>query len=295
MGGVRRPTTSGESVGAGLAPGWRAGLELHLDQRLGVTRLAGMRHWGPLRVQRPFYPGDAGECHLYLLHPPGGMVSGDTLDIDVRLDPGARALLTTPSAGKIYRGNGGDASQHQRVVCRLGGNSYLEWLPQETIVFAGARGELSLRVELDQDAQCCLWDMVCLGRPASGELFTAGFLRQRLAVYRGGLPLYMESNLFRGGSALLNAPWGLGGNPVSGALLATCSLSGDELADLRDSLVRHCREGEQIAVSDLGGVLVVRYLGPSAEYCRQHFVGAWQLLKPRLTDTPVIEPRIWRT
>lgn len=282
-------------MGSAFAPGWQAGLELEMARRDGVTRLTHARHWGPLRVQRPFYPDERGDCHLYLLHPPGGMVTGDRLNIDVQLSQSARSLLTSPSAGKIYRGNNTGDSQQQRVRCRVENHSYLEWLPQETIVFDGARGELDLLVELDDSSDCALWDVVCLGRPASGERFTSGYLRQRLELIRAGEPLYIENNCFDGGSELLEAPWGLAGNPVTGTFLVTCSLDEEAVAALRELLADQCVGSERLAVTNLGSLVVVRYIGASPERCRQLFVRAWRWLKPGPGGLDVIEPRIWRT
>ena len=277
--------------------GWHGGLELALDRRGGRNRVAQVKHWGPLRIQRPFYPqGPDGECHLYLLHPPGGMVTGDRLDIAMTLSSGAHGLLTTPSAGKLYRGNDSAVSQVQSVVARVQGDSFLEWLPQETIVFDGARGESNVRVELDGNARCAVWDMVCLGRPASGESFTRGYLRQGLALYRDGEPLYLERNDLGGGGELLNAPWGLDGCPVSGTFLLTLGLDRNRLGDLREELkARVLLLGGRVAVSDLGGLVAIRYLGKSAAHGRSLFICAWRRLRPMLAGVEAVEPRIWHT
>ncbi|MCK9503137.1 MAG: urease accessory protein UreD [Porticoccaceae bacterium] len=287
-------------MGSAFTPGWQAGLELSLRQRHNLTRLTHARHWGPLRVQRPFYPGlgtseGSGECHLYLLHPPGGMVSGDCLQMNIDLAENAHGLLTTPSAGKIYRGNHTDARQKQEVSCRVGDGSLLEWLPQETIVFDGARGELSLRVELDETSSCCLWDIVCLGRPASAEYFTQGFLRQRLALYRNNEPVYVESNHFVGGSALLAEPWGLGGRPVTGSFLVTASIDSEILAALQGLALSYSVDNDMAAVSCVDGLVVIRYLGGSVERCKELFIDCWQQLRPLVRNLAAIEPRIWRT
>ena len=76
---------------------WRA--ELALDYRLqdGRTVLA-RRHRGPLQVQKALYPEGQGLCHTLLIHPPGGIAGGDSLSIDVAVQSGAQALITTPGA-----------------------------------------------------------------------------------------------------------------------------------------------------------------------------------------------------
>src|SRR3990167_10982309 len=86
--------------------GWRARLELGFARREERTVMVRNRSLGPLRVQRPFYPAPD-ECQVYVLHPPGGLVAGDRLEIHIHSDADARVLLTTPGAGRVYRG--GDA------------------------------------------------------------------------------------------------------------------------------------------------------------------------------------------
>ena len=91
-------------------------------------------------MQRPFYPEGA-PCHVYVLHPPGGIVAGDRLDLDIHLEPGSHALLTMPGASKFYRSIGPTARLTQRF--HLAAGSTLEWLPQDSIFFSGARASLA--------------------------------------------------------------------------------------------------------------------------------------------------------
>src|SRR5690606_30424398 len=112
--------------------GWRAELALRFELRGPRTVLAGRRHYGPLRVQRPFYPEGA-PCHTYVLHPPGGVVGGDRLHMDIRLEPGSHALLTMPGATKFYRSAGATSLLQQHF--HVGEDAVLEWLPQDNILF----------------------------------------------------------------------------------------------------------------------------------------------------------------
>ena len=209
---------------------WSARMELDFAVRQGRTTLAKMQFSGPLRVQRPFYPeatpADAPgrmqasqPCHCCLLHPPGGLVSGDDLSLAVRLEQGAHALLTAPSASKFYAADAHNVAQRQTTDINVAGG-ILEWLPRETIVYDGARAEMRTSVELDNASTCIGWEMICLGRPAANESFTHGSVRQSLMLTREGLPLLHEVLRFEGGDALQKCACGLGDQAVSATLFA---------------------------------------------------------------------------
>ena len=209
---------------------WSARMELDFAVRQGRTTLAKMQFHGPLRVQRPFYPEAAPTavpgrpqasqpCHCCLLHPPGGLVSGDDLSLDVRLEQDAHALLTAPSASKFYAADSHNVAQRQTNDLRVTGG-VLEWLPRETIIYDGARAEMRTSVELDNTSACIGWEMICLGRPAANESFTRGSVRQSLILTREGLPLLHEVLRFEGGDALQKCACGLGDQAVSATLFA---------------------------------------------------------------------------
>lgn len=268
---------------------WRARLDLNFEARGGRTLLAARAHHGPLRVQRPFYPEGEGVCHVYILHPPGGMVGGDELVIDVAVGAGASVLLTTPAAGKFYRSNGAVARQSHHL--RVAQGAMLEWLPQEGIVFDGAHAELSTRVELAEGAGFIGWEILCLGRPGAGERFTHGALRQRVELWREGMPLYIERARYEEGAAALTAPWGLAGCAVSGSLWCVCD--GEELlARVREAVAP---AAGLFSATRLDGVLLCRYLGDHADEARRCFETVWQVLRPALLQRSACAPRIWAT
>ncbi|MGB5065575.1 MAG: urease accessory protein UreD, partial [Candidatus Competibacter sp.] len=225
-------------------------------------------------------------------HPPGGVVGGDQLRIDATLDPGARALLTTPAAGKFYRSAGPFARQLQHLTVAAG--AALEWLPQENIVYQGARVHASTRIDLQGDACFLGWEILCLGRPAAGEGFEHGECRQDFELWRDGEPLYLEHGRYTGGDSVLAAHWGLQGQPVSATLLAAGSPPG-LVADLRTALEPAAGDAARVTVSQLDGVLVCRYLGPSANRARQLLTLAWGLLRPALLGRPPCPSRFWTT
>ncbi len=272
--------------------GWHAHLELDFELRGARTTLARRRHHGPLGVQRPFYPEPDGTCHVYVLHPPGGLVSGDTLELDVTVRTGARALLTTPAATKLYRQRENDARQLQRFVVDTGAR--LEWLPQETIAYDGAAAQLETRVELADGAEFLGWELLCLGRPANHERFARGAVKQRIELWRGSQPLLIERALHIGGSPALSAAWGLGDAPVIGTLVYAGPPRTPELIDELRATLESSAPGETSA-SELASVLVCRYRGARVEHGLLAFRSAWELLRSHGGGTRAVAPRIWAT
>ena len=153
---------------------WCAELNIDLAVRAQQTVVSNVLHDGPLRIQKTFSQPD-GSCHLYLLHPPGGLVGGDQLSINIDSGDSTKVLVTTPSAGKFYRCLP-NLSQKQMVQISLGDYSQVEWLPQENIFFDGAQADVETEVYLATDSVFLGWEIQCLGRQASGEFFKSGSL-----------------------------------------------------------------------------------------------------------------------
>lgn len=274
-------------------PGWHAHLSLAFANDDNRTSLVHSSHRGPLRVQRAFYPEGPGCPHVYVLHPPGGLVPGDALVIEVDVQGGARALVTTPAAGKVYRVGGRALPQAQCVSARVAAGACLEWLPQDGIVFDGADVALHNRFDLCGDARLIAWDVITLGRQAGDLPFDRGRVDQRFAVWRDGRPLWLERLHVVGGDALLGAPWGLGGLPVYGTLVATGNVGAEMLQALRELAPEHVER--RWAVTQLPELIVSRYLGLHGREALGLFERAWALMRPVLLDRVAVAPRIWST
>ncbi|CDH47375.1 urease accessory protein UreD [Candidatus Contendibacter odensensis] len=278
--------------------GWQACLTLGFQRQGSRTILGSCLHRGPLQVQRPFYPEGEAVCHVAILHPPGGVVGGDELRFNAALDANSHALITTPAAGKFYRSAGPMAYQTQRLTVAAG--AVLEWLPQENIVYAGAKIHAITRVELQGDARFIGWEILCLGRPAAGEIFTTGEYRQNFELWRDGEPLYLEHSRYNGGDPVLAARWGLQNQPVSATLLCAGSPP-DGVNIIRAgweelmALLPATGAGELATVTQLDGVLIGRYLGPSAVRARRLFTLAWEVLRPAILNRPACPSRFWNT
>jgi len=264
--------------------GWSAALSLRLAPRAGRTRLRSATHHGPLRVQRAFHPEPDGTAHVVLLHPPAGLVSGDRLDVDVVVEGGGRALVTTTGAGKAYRAAAGrEATSSSRA--RVAAGSALEWVPQESVVFDGAHARLETSIELEEGGALLAWEVICLGRPACSERFTRGALWSHLAVTRGGRPLFVERGQIVGGDPALGAPWGLGGRPAFGTMLA----SAGGVDDLRAAL-----DGCVAAVTRFGELRVVRAAGRDGSEVRAILERARHVVRDAW-GRPRLDPGIWRS
>ena len=286
-----RDGRDGQASEEAARPGWQARLALGFERRGASSALVQREHFGPLRVQKALYPEGPDVCHAILLHPPGGIAGGDSLEISVNVGAGARALLTTPGAGKWYRAGGRQARQSLRV--RIGEGGVVEYLPQETIVFDGAEAQMQTHIELAAGALFCGWEILCLGRTASGERFSHGRLELATRIEKQGQPLWLERGRLLGGSSWLQAAPGLAGFPVSASLLlAGRAIAPEWLAACRALPVA---DGLLTGVTALPELLVARCLAPGTEAARRWLSEVWQQLRPLALGKPPVLPRIWNT
>lgn len=270
---------------AATPQGWQARLELGFERRHDKTVLAHRRHIGPLTVQRPFYPeGDA--CHVYVLHPPGGVVAGDCLTLAIDAAEGSAALVTTPAAGKFYRSDGQLAQQQVSMTVAAGAS--LEWLPQETIIYEGARVAAGLRLELAEGARFIGWEMLALGRPAANEGFASGDVELAWQIFRPGGLFYRER--LRIDAQAFAATWGLNGHSACGTLLA-CPASPVQLAVVQQLIGGVAGRG----VTLLGDMLICRALDSRADRLRDFFQLVWRSLRSDVVKRTACAPRIWAT
>lgn len=269
---------------------WRAQLELGFCYEAGATRLTLKRHNGPLRVQRPFFPEGAALSHVYILHPPGGIVGGDALDVSITLAQNAAVLCTTPGATKVYR----SAGRTSRVsnTLKVAAEATLEWLPQETLVYDGARLEACTKVELDERAAFFGWDINCMGRPGAGEPFVRGAVRQRMEIWRQGTLLIAEQLHAAGNDPLLRSAWGLQGKPVFGS--CWCTVNAEELLTAIRARIG-VGDDELFAATQMRGLLICRYIGASTERARHVFEDVWHMARRSLNGRDACIPRVWNT
>ena len=298
---------------------WQA--KLDLDFSRGPKRTFVHRsHRGPLSMQRPFYPeGDV--CHVTVLHPPGGVVSGDQLLTAVQVNPGARALVVTPGATKHYRSRTADTNSTTdqppigvvRQRLNIDGGS-LEWLPNEAIHFDGSESRIETQFNLYNDARLIALDVQVFGRRAGNLPFLSGQADIALSVFHDELPLLMD-RMRVSKDTVHNSAAGLRGYTVYGTLVASHATN-DLVELLRRKLkpiMTEFSEGELlkdpstavlpkvplraplVAVSRIDQLLIVRYLGDRSDQALSVLRSVRNAIRPSVIGRASYTPRIWST
>ncbi|SFE82671.1 urease accessory protein UreD [Nitrosomonas sp. Nm166] len=272
----------------------QAKLSLKFAKIDGTTRLVARDHFGPLVVQKPLYPEGREICHVVIIHPPGGVVSGDQLEITTHIDAFANAQITTPGATKWYKANGRTSQQTIRININKGGA--LEWAPQETIFYNNANIEIDHQVTLKDDATYIGCEILCFGRTASGETFNNGQIKQRTSIQRNGKMIWLEQIRLQGESTAMHGSLALSGKTVCATLILTGKTIPQPLIDLaREEAEKIAKGSGQIGITQLKSIAVARYLGNSSEIARHVMLCIWGLFRPEILGRSAIIPRMWNT
>ena len=272
---------------------WHASLQL--DYTLEGTRtVARHAHNGPLRILQSLYPEGDAVCHNVLVHPPGGLVGGDTLDISATVGPGAHGLVTTPGATRFYRSTGERALQRTHLTLAEGAR--LEWLPLEALCYNACNAENHLTLNLAPGAECMGWDVTALGLPHAGQPFETGRFVQHIEAPG----LWLERGVIDAADhRLLESPLGLAGQRCMASLFFVTGRPLDRarrdtaLDAARAVMDAHALKASAGATSPNGQVLVVRALAPQVEPAMQllqQVRAAWRAALWQLCAEP---PRIW--
>lgn len=256
----------------------------------GATRVRTLYQKTPLRVLRP-YPERGDAFAAVLVNTAGGMVAGDSLDVDIRAGAGARALLMPQAAEKIYRSPGPDC----RIEVRLsvGADGWLEWLPQEAILFEGARLRRRMSVDLDRRARLLAGEITVFGRRARGERFTRGLLRDDWQVRCDGRAVWADAFGLDGEvRRIIDHPAGLGGAEAMATAIYAGPDAAKRLDRAREILEAEVADGVRAGVTLVGGLLLARWLGDAAAV-RRSFGGYWAQSRHAMAGLPAALPRLW--
>jgi len=272
---------------------WHAHLEL--DYRLEAQRcVARYRHSGPLRILQNLYPEGDGVCHNVLVHPPGGLVGGDTLRMDITVGAGAHGLITTPGATRFYRSDGPLATQDTRI--QLEGGARLEWLPLEAICYDACNALNHLELTLEPGAQCLGWDVTALGLPHAQLPFQSGSLEQHLEIPG----VWLERGTLRGNDhRLLNGAAGMAGHRCLATLFFASGSpwtrsEKEALLDAARTIVQtHPLAATAGATSPNPQTLVLRALAPTVEPAMQLLRKVRRMWRMQAWNLAGQDPRIW--
>jgi len=272
-----------------------ASLRLNYSHHDGTTSLR-HEHSGPLRVLKSLYPEGTSICHNILIHPPSGLVGGDELDIQIQLQAGAHALITTPGAARFFASNSLPATQ--RTLAQLAPQSKLEWLPMESLAYNGCLGVNQTTFELAPESALMAWDILSLGLPHAQLPFQSGRFLQHLEIK----DLWLDKGTIEASDQrLLRSPLGLNGK----SCLATMVLaSGSNFAkSKKDLALELAREicGQAPSTTKMGvsaphdRLVVVRSLSDQVEPCMQIFQKIRSSWRNQIWDVASDTPRIWHT
>ena len=275
--------------------GWHAHLDLRY-RRDGERTIVHDRHRGPLRVLQSLYPEAPVVCHNVLVHPPGGIVGGDVLELAVDITAGAHAVITTPGATRFYRSAGDLASQ--TLSAHIAEDARLEWLPLETICHRGALAENRMRFTLEAGAEMIGWDVFALGLPASGEDFDFGRYTQQIELPR----VWLERGTVDGTDArLLDSALGMAGQRVMATLwiAAGAAFNAPRRAQLidaaRETIAANALQRRCGVTAPNDRVIVLRALAPRVEPAMALLTQVWAGWRQTAWQLPACVPRVWRT
>ncbi len=272
---------------------WHASLQLDYtcESNRSVARYL---HQGPLRILQSLYPEGDAICHNVLVHPPSGLVGGDTLDMQVSVGPGAHGLVTTPGATRFYRSEAGLATQQVKAQVAAGGR--LEWLPLEAIAYNGCDALNRAVFDLASGAEMMAWDITALGLPAADLPFEQGQFRQHIEVAGAWLE---RGTLNAEDTRLMNSPLGMAGQRCMASLVfASGSALAPERTDRALALARECIEASTLrlsagATSPHPQIMVLRVLSPVTEPTVQLLREVWAAWRQEMWGLSGTLPRLW--
>lgn len=272
---------------------WNATLALDYTRHAEKT-VAHFRHNGPLRILQSLYPEGDAICHNVIVHPPGGLVGGDTLDLKFTAGAQAHGLITTPGATRFYRSTGEPALQRTELSLEAGAR--MEWLPLEAICYSGCLGENRLTMRLAPGAELIGWDVTAFGLPAANQPFVHGSFCQHIEVPGVWLE---RARIAASDTLLLNSPLGLAGHRCMASLffVAGSKLERNRRQEALD-VARQVIEAHPLCVtagatSPDAQVVVVRVLAPLVEPAMTLLRQVWQVWRGHFWQQPVSIPRIW--
>ncbi len=268
-----------------MRPGFAAVAAKHEN---GRTAIADLGQAAPLRLLFPRVADDE-PLTACLANTAGGIVGGDLHQIRVTAMAGARILAMGQAAEKVYRTAGAEARMEVTLVAERG--AWLEWLPQETIVFDGARFVRRTTVDVEASARSLTGEILVFGRAAHGETLSTGLVREVIEIRRDGRAVWSDALHIDGDLRPALEHTAAFAGARAAAMLA---LHAPDAATHRDALRELATpDGVRFGATMVAGLVIARWLAWDVLALRRHYAGAWTLLRSRAGGLPTRMPALW--
>ena len=240
---------------------------LSTKQRDGTTHLETLYQDGCAKIRLPHTHSSALEA--VLINTAGGLTGGDHMQWNAEVAANGLAVLTTQACERIYRSIGGPARVETSL--KVGAQAHLDWLPQETILFAASQLDRRIDIDLADGASLTAIEAILLGRDAMGEEALDARLRDTWRIRRNGRLLHAEATRLDGTAAERSGLSLLAGRRAFATVLhiaPDAEVAATRLTRLRDLLPPDGR----IAASANGERLIVRALAQTGLALRRLIV-----------------------
>lgn len=276
---------------AAAAPAREALVRIAFTASDGVTRLRDLEQQAPLRVLFPT-PATADIPLAALINTGGGMLGGDRYSVRIDVGPGARALAMPQAAEKVYRSE--TAETCVETVLTVGDGGWLEYLPQETILFQDALFRRATQVDLDPNATLMAGEMLVFGRVARGERMTRGLAHDEWRIRRGGVLAWADTMHLDGNFADAFArPSGFDGASAYATFVHAGPAAASRLGAARALIASGMGDGVRAGATVIDGLLIARWLAVEPLALRRAFGGFWAAFRRLAMDLPEKLPALW--
>lgn len=256
----------------------------------GRTRLQDLYQSDPVRILFPT-PARGDIPSAAFVTTSGGLVGGDMLELTAAAGTGAAVQATAQATEKVYRSSGPDCRID--VALSAGAGAWLEWLPQETILFEQGRLARTTRAHLTSNARLLAGEILVLGRAAMGETVRSGLVRDSWEIRRNGRLVWADALCLDGAiDELVGHPAGLGGATAVATIVYAAEDSKAHLEAARE-LLGGDQKTVRAGATAVNGILLIRFLSADAYALRESFGRFWAGFRHEVAGYPDSLPRLW--